>query len=123
MSFRDLVLGSNVFIPSRVDYRNAILRSQLAIITFVVAIAYVFIDVYHGVNGNEPYYLAVAMMSVITFVLNRFRKYRLATVLFLLAINFFIFYFSVIDPFGSGVFMLFAVVTTRGLKPETSTTF
>lgn len=109
MSFRDIVLGSNVFIPSRVDYRNAILRSQLAIITFVVAIGYVFIDVYHGVGGNEPYYLVVAMLALITVVLNRFQKYRLATVLFLLSINFFIFYFSAIDPFGSGVFMLFAV--------------
>lgn len=109
MSFRDIVLGSNVFIPSRVDYRNAILRSQLAIITFVVAIGYVFIDVYHGVGGNEPYYLGVAMLALITVVLNRFQKYRLATVLFLLSINFFIFYFSAIDPFGSGVFMLFAV--------------
>ncbi|MGC1239976.1 MAG: HAMP domain-containing sensor histidine kinase [Chryseosolibacter sp.] len=109
MSFRDIVLGSNVFIPSRVDYRNAILRSQLAIITFVVGIAYVFVDVYHGVSGNEPYYLGVAMLALITVVLNRFQKYRLATVLFLLSINFFIFYFSVVDPFGSGVFMLFAV--------------
>jgi signal transduction histidine kinase len=109
MSFRDIVLGSNVFIPSRVDYRNAILRSQLAIITFVVAIGYVFIDVYHGVKGNEPYYIGVAMLAVITVVLNRFQKYRLATVLFLLSINLFIFYFSAIDPFGSGVFMLFAV--------------
>lgn len=109
MKFRDLVLGSNVFIPSRVDYRNAILRSQLAIITFVVAVGYVFIDVYHGVRGNEPYYMAVAMLAVITVVLNRFQKYKLATILFLLSINFFIFYFSVIDPFGSGVFMLFAV--------------
>lgn len=109
MSFRDIVLGSNVFIPSRVDYRNAILRSQLAIITFVVAIGYVFIDLYHGVTGNEPYYLGVAMLALITVVLNRFQKYRLATVLFLLSINFFIFYFSAIDPFGSGVFMLFAV--------------
>src|SRR5688572_19785072 len=109
MSFRDIVLGSNVFIPSRVDYRNAILRSQLAIITFIVAIGYVFIDVYHGVKGNEPYYIGVAMLAVITVVLNRFQKYRLATVLFLLSINFFIFYFSAIDPFGSGVFMLFAV--------------
>lgn len=109
MSFRDIVLGSNVFIPSRVDYRNAILRSQLAIITFVVAIGYVFIDVYHGVSGNEPYYLGVAMLALITVVLNRFQKYRLATVLFLLSVNFFIFYFSAIDPFGSGVFMLFAV--------------
>lgn len=111
MSFRNLVLGSNVFIPSRVDYRNAILRSQLAIITFLVAIGYVFIDVYHGVRGNEPYYLAVGTMAVITVVLNRFQKYRLATMLFLLAINFFIFYFSVIDPFGSGVFMFFAVTS------------
>ena len=109
MSFRDIVLGSNVFIPSRVDYRNAILRSQLAIITFVVAICYVFIDIYHGIRGNEPYYLAVAMLAVVTAVLNRFQKYRLATVIFLLSINFFIFYFSIIDPFGSGVFMLFAV--------------
>ena len=109
MSFRDIVLGSNVFIPSRVDYRNAILRSQLAIITFVVAICYVFIDIYHGLRGNEPYYLAVAMLAVVTVVLNRFQKYRLATVIFLLSINFFIFYFSIIDPFGSGVFMLFAV--------------
>jgi signal transduction histidine kinase len=109
MSFRNIVLGSHVFIPSRVDYRNAILRSQLAIITFVVSLGYVFIDIYHGVKGNEPYYIAVAMMAGITVVLNRFQKYRLATILFLLAINFFIFYFSVIDPFGSGVFMLFAV--------------
>jgi signal transduction histidine kinase len=109
MSFRDIVLGSNVFIPSRVDYRNAILRSQLAIITFVVGIGYVFIDVYHGVHGNEPYYLGVAMLALITVVLNRFQKYKLSTILFLLSINFFIFYFSVIDPFGSGVFMLFAV--------------
>lgn len=109
MSFRDIVLGSHVFIPSRVDYKNAILRSQLAIITFLVAICYVFIDIYYGIRGNEPYYLAVAMLALITVVLNRFRQYRLATVIFLLSINFFIFYFSVIDPFGSGVFMLFAV--------------
>ena len=109
MSFRDIVLGSNVFIPSRVDYRNAILRSQLAIITLAVALGYVFIDWYHGVDGNQPYYLAVGMLALITVILNRFQKYRLATVLFLLSINFFIFYFSVVDPFGSGVFMLFAV--------------
>lgn len=109
MRFRDFVLGSNVFIPSRVDYRNAILRSQLAIITCLVAVGYIFIDMYHGVRGNEPYYIATAVMSLITFILNRFQRYRLATILFLLAINFFVFYFSVMDPFGSGVFMLFAV--------------
>lgn len=109
MTYRDLVLGRNVFIPSRVDYKNAILRSQLAAITIIVAIGYVFIDVYHGVNGNEPYYIGVALLALVTVLLNRFQKYRLATILFLFLINFSIFYFSAIDPFGSGVFMLFAV--------------
>ncbi len=109
MRFRDIVLGSNIFIPSRVDYRNAILRSQLAIITFLVAVCYLFIDINYGILGNEPFYGGVAMLAVITMILNRFQHYRLATVIFLLSINFFIFYFSVIDPFGSGVFMLFAV--------------
>ena len=109
MSFRNIVLGSHIFIPSRVDYKNAILRSQLAIITFLVAICYVFVDIYYGITGNEPYYLGVAMLALVTVILNRFRQYRLATVVFLLSINFFIFYFSVNDPFGSGVFMLFAV--------------
>lgn len=102
-------MGSRVFIPSRVDYRNAILRSQLAIITFVVAIGYVFIDIYHGVKGNGPYYVGVAILAMITFALNRLQQYKLATILFLFSINFFIFYFSAVDPFGSGVFMLFAV--------------
>jgi signal transduction histidine kinase len=109
MTFRDLVLGSNVFIPSRVDYKNAILRSQLAVITIFVTIGYVFIDMYHEINGNEPYYLGVALLALVTVLLNRFQKYRLATILFLLLINLSIFYFSVIDPFGSGVFMFFAV--------------
>jgi signal transduction histidine kinase len=111
MRFRDIVLGSNIFIPSRVDYRNAILRSQLALITIVVALGYIFIDIYHGVRGNEPYYIAVALMAGVTILLNRFQKYRLANIFFLVAINFFIFYFAVLDPFGSGVFMLFAVTS------------
>lgn len=103
------MLGNHVFIPSRVDYKNTILRSQLAVITIIVAIGYVFIDVYHGVKGNEPYYVGVAVLSLATVFLNRFQQYRLATILFLLLINFSIFYFSAIDPFGSGVFMLFGV--------------
>ncbi len=109
MSFRDIVLGSNVFIPARVDYRKAILRCQLAIVTLVVALGYIVVDLYHGVSGNEPYYVAIALMALVVIVLNRSQRYRSATILFLGAINFFIFYFSVADPFGSGTFMLFVV--------------
>lgn len=109
MTFRNLVLGKSVFIPSRLDYKNAILRSQLAFITILVTIGYVFVDYYHGISGNEKYYIAVAFLALVTVLLNRFQQYRLATILFLLLINLSIFYFSTIDPFGSGVFMFFAV--------------
>jgi signal transduction histidine kinase len=109
MSYRDIVLGRNVFIPSRVEYKNAILRSQLAIITMIVALGYIFIDVYHGINGSEPYYLGLALLALLTVYLNRLQHFKVATILFLFAINFSIFYFSAIDPFGSGVFMFFAV--------------
>ena len=109
MTYRDLVLGRNVYIPSRVDFKNAILRSQLAVITMVVGIGYIFIDRYHNIYGSEPYYIGTAVVSIITLLLNRLQKYRLATFVFLSLINLLVFYFSVIDPFGSGVFMFFAV--------------
>lgn len=109
MNFRDLVVGSHVFIPSREDYKNAILRGQLALVSLAVAIGHTCIDISFGVSGNEPYYMAVAMLSLVTIILNRFQKYLLATVLFLLSINFFVFYFSLTDPAGSGVFLLFVV--------------
>jgi signal transduction histidine kinase len=109
MTYRDLMLGRNVYIPSRVDYKNAMLRSQLAVIALIVGISYIFIDWYHGIYGSEPYYIGVGVVSIITLILNRLRKYKAATFLFLAMINLLIFYFSAIDPYGSGVFMFFAV--------------
>jgi signal transduction histidine kinase len=109
MTYRDLMLGRNVYIPSRVDFKNAMLRSQLAIITILVAISYIFIDRYHGISGSEPYYIGVAAVSIITLILNRFRYYQLATYIFLFLINLLVFYFCAIDPYESGVFMFFVV--------------
>lgn len=109
MTYRDLVLGKRVFIPSRVDYKNAMLRSQLAVITMVVGISYIFIDRYHGIRGSELYYILVALLALLTLMLNRLQYYKIATFLFLGLINLLIFYFSAIDPYGSGVFMFFAV--------------
>ena len=103
------MLGREVFIPSRIDYKNALLRSHFAVITIVVSIVYIFIDRYYGVYGSEPYYALVVVLAIITLILNRLHKFETATFLFLSLINLFIFYFSAIDPFESGVFLYFIV--------------
>ena len=109
MTYRDFMLGRELYIPSRVDYKNALLRSHFAVITMAVSLVYIFIDRYHGVYGSEPYYALVVLLAIITLVLNRFHKFKFATFLFLSLINIFIFYFSAIDPFESGVFLYFIV--------------
>lgn len=109
MTYRDFMLGRGFFIPSRVDYKNALLRSHFAVITMAVSIVYILIDRYHGVYGSEPYYALVVVLAIVTLILNRLHKFKTATFLFLSLINLFIFYFSAIDPFESGVFLYFIV--------------
>ncbi|MGE0770832.1 MAG: sensor histidine kinase [Cyclobacteriaceae bacterium] len=106
---RDFILGKGNRVPSRAAFKTALLRGNLSIITFVVAITYIFIDHAFGVPGSEPYYLMLATMAVITFLLNRNNYFQTANLVFLTLINLFIFYFSAIDPFESGVFMYFVV--------------
>jgi signal transduction histidine kinase len=109
MTYRDLMLGRDVYIPSRADFKNAMLRSQLALISLLVGITYIFIDRYHDVKGSEPFYAITVIASFVTLILNRRRQYQLATYLFLLTSNFSIFYFSAIDPYESGIHMFFGV--------------
>ena len=109
MTYRDLMLGRNYHIPSRVEFKNALLRSHFALITMAVSIVYIFIDRYYGIFGSELYYGLVVALAITTLVLNRLHKFKIATLLFISLINLFIFYFSVIDPFESGVFMYFIV--------------
>ncbi len=109
MIYRDLMLGRGFHIPSRAEYKNALLRSHFALITIAVSVLYIVIDRYHGVYGSEPYYLLVVIMAIVTLVLNRLHKFETATFLFLSLINLFVFYFASIDPFESGVFLYFIV--------------
>ncbi|MEQ9413931.1 MAG: ATP-binding protein, partial [Cyclobacteriaceae bacterium] len=109
MTYRDLMLGREFRIPSRTEYKNALLRSHFAFITIGVAILYFIIDEYHDLHGSEPYYLLVAGLAFVTLILNRFHLFKAATFLFLSLINLSIFYFSAIDPFESGVFLYFIV--------------
>lgn len=107
--FRDIIIGKNTYIESWVDYKNAILRGHLIVVSLLVGIAYIFVDRYNNVLGNDPYYIAVIVTAVVTFILNRKKKYLLSNILFLSLLNAIVFLFASNDSYKSGIYMFFVI--------------
>lgn len=107
--FRDLIIGKHTYINSWVDYKNAILRGHLIVVSLLVGITYIFVDRYNNIEGNDPYYLAVIITAIITLVFNRLGKYRLANVLFLSLLNAIVFLFASNDGYRAGIYMFFVI--------------
>ncbi len=126
--FRDLIIGKDTYIDSWVDYKNAILRGHLIVVSLLVGIAYMFMDRYNHVSGNDLYYIAVIVTGAITFILNRKKKYLLSNILFLSLINAIVFLFASSDSYRSGVYIFFVItgitsVTLFGRKDRTLAIF
>jgi signal transduction histidine kinase len=87
------------------------LRGNLALVGLVVGVSYIFIDHFRGIYGNEPYYVATILVSVIAILLNRAGKYNAANILFVSLLNFIVFLFSASDTYRSGVYIFFVVTS------------
>lgn len=112
--FRDIIIGKDTYIVSWVEYKNAILRGHLIVVSIFVGLTYLITDSLNGIQGNQFYYLAVIISAIITLFLNRKGKYRLANVLFMLMINAIIFLFASNDYVRSGVYMFFVISGITG---------
>jgi signal transduction histidine kinase len=113
--FRNLIIGKGTYIHSWVDYKSALLRGHLIVVSIAVGIVYLITDWLSNIQGNAPYYVGVIVTSVITFVLNRKRKYKFANTLFLLIINLIIFLFASGGSNETGIYMLFVISGITGL--------
>lgn len=114
MSYRDFLVGKSI-IPSRSDFKYAMLRSQFAGIIVTVAIFYIVLDSYNGVTVFVPFYLMMIVGGLLSFVLNRQRKYTAATLAQLILLNVLIFIFADVDhPYG-GVYFYFLTCSVVGL--------
>jgi signal transduction histidine kinase len=107
--FRDLIIGKHTYINSWVDYKNAILRGHLIVVSLLVGITYIFVDRYNNVEGNDPYYIAVIITAAITLIINRWGRYRLANILFLSLLNAIVFLFASNDGYRVGIYMFFVI--------------
>lgn len=104
---RNLLIGSQNFVPNWTDYKIAMLRGRLSLLCFAVVFVYILFDFFNGVTVLIPSYLGVMVVSAITILLNRRKKYVEASLTFLSLINVMTYVFAVNDSSRSGVFIFF----------------
>jgi PAS domain S-box-containing protein len=112
--YRDFLVGKKI-IPSRTDFKYAMLRSQFAGIILTVAVFYIILDGSNSVTVFFPFYILMIFGGLISFLLNRNGKYTAATLVQLLLINVLIVIFADVDhPYG-GVYFYFLTCSVVGL--------
>lgn len=112
--FRNLLVGEES-IPSRKEFKYAMLRGQFACIIMIVAAFYAILDSTNNVWIFLPWYALLGGVALVTLVLNRKKYYTVATIIQLILINGLIYLFADVDhPYG-GVFFYFITCSIVGL--------
>jgi signal transduction histidine kinase len=120
-TYKTLLLGNHDHKLSYSAFKLAILTGQLSLLSFVMNAGYVFFDLYHHVYHSWPLLSVSAIMSLVSFGLNRQGYYLAAKVVLGLTTNLTIFFFSSIEPVETGLSFLFVVcalgaISTLGLE-------
>lgn len=113
-SFRNLLLGSKR-IPSRTEYKFAMLRMQVALLLLVVSLFYVVFDYFNGLIEFIPWYGLMAAVAIFSMVLNRRQHTHAASIIILVTINIMIFLFADVDHPIGGVYFYFIASSVTGL--------
>lgn len=112
--FRNLLVGKES-IPSRAEFKYAMLRGQFACIICSVAVFYSVLDTINDISAFLPWYSLLAALAIISLLFNRNRFYLAATILQLALLNTLIFFFADVDhPYG-GVFFFFMTCSITAL--------
>ncbi len=104
---RTLLIGKYNYLPNWAEYKIAILRGQLSLLCFLIAALYIVLDLYIGVTIFLPSYSAVMVICVIALLLNRWKKYEMASFSYLLLLNVMTYVFATNDVSYTGVFIYF----------------
>jgi PAS domain S-box-containing protein len=111
---RNLLVGKT-FIPSKRQYKYALLRSQFAVIILLIAVIYIGVDTLNDLTLFVPWYILMALSALGIIYLNRTKHYNLATITLLVIINALIFLFADTDPVEGGTYFFFLTCSITGL--------
>ena len=101
-------------ILSIVEYKTSTLRVVLSLIGIGAGTAYLFIDRFNGIYGNDIYYLAVVTSGMLTIYLNRLRYYKMASIIYMVTLNTVIFLFTDNDSYYTGVYIFYICTGLTG---------
>lgn len=111
---RNLILGKDNFLSDHSRYRLALLLGQLSVLSCGIAFFYVGVEIKRqNYVGTLPM-LAIVLISIIAFFLNREKKYDAAIFMLLIMANISVFYYSF---YGSNAVVInapFYIVNTFG---------
>lgn len=113
--FRNLIIGKQNYIDSWLEYKNAIFRSNLIVVSILVGVVYLIVDWVNNITGNEWYYIAAILIGILSLYLNRLGKHKLSSILFMLLINVLVFLFASNDQYRSGVYIFFVVTAMSSI--------
>lgn len=112
--FRDLLVGRS-HIPSRLEFKYALLRGQFAVIIFSIGAFYTILDPINNVYHFIPGYTVMMLLAVIVVILNRKKLYNLASIILLLFANTVVFFYCTVDHPHGGVYFFFMTCSVAGL--------
>ncbi len=106
---RDVLIGKDNFIASRAEYKSAILRAEMALVTIAVCILYIFIDSYNGISNFTSFYVLGIAVSAICIFLNRHSYYQSTNFILLITANFLAYIFASNDSYRAGTYIYLIV--------------
>jgi len=108
---RDLIIGKEVYIESRNEFRQVILSGQYAIISLLVILFYIGMDVSSGFNGTNIIYSLAFILIFFSLVLHRQQIHCAANFILFPTINILLYLMVSSESKNTGSFLFFIPVT------------
>ncbi|HPM29215.1 MAG TPA: HAMP domain-containing sensor histidine kinase [Chryseolinea sp.] len=118
---QNFLLGKNQPDLAFADYKLAVLTAQLSLLAIGICLLYLFIDLQNGIFDSWYLQSGGALLSFLSFILNRKGYYYWAKVLLVIAGDIIVFSFAILEPIEIGVgflFILCYIVTIAGFGFE-----
>jgi signal transduction histidine kinase len=105
--FRNLFIPNEKFIESRAEFKRVMLTGYLSVVCLFVSVFYAILDFANGIYHAFPAFAFLFITPLVSLVLLRKQRYTLAKIILMGNATLAIFYVTIVDPFDTGVFMLF----------------
>jgi len=109
------ILVGNAIIKSKKDFKQALLRGQLALLIGVVCGLYLILDPINGIYGYIIWYIIGLLISCFVIILNRNNKGFYSTLVLIIFVNIFVFLVADSGSPDRGVFFFFMASSAAGL--------